>query len=66
VVVLDYEIHNNHVVLILHDATRIVIYPEQFQSGKLAYQKLLFLLRSMYTSDIAHDIVNKIAASFCK
>ena len=62
--VRDYEIHNNHVVLILHDATRIVIGPEHFKSGIVAYQKLLFLLRSMYTSDIAHDIVNKIAASF--
>ena len=63
--VRDYEIHNNHVVLILHDATRIVIGPEQFKSGIVAYQKLLFLLRSMYTSEIAHDVVNKIAASFC-
>jgi len=64
-VVQDYEIHNNYVVLILHDATRIVIHPEQFVTGQSAYQKLLFLLRSMYTSDIAHDIVNKIADSFC-
>lgn len=60
--VKDYEIRDNHVVLILHDNIRVTVRPDQLSGGKSAYQKLLFLLYRMHTNDVALDIVNNLVA----
>ena len=60
--VKDYEIRDNYVVVILHDATRVIIQPTQLSGGILAYQKLLFLLNRMYTNDMAAELVNNLVA----
>ena len=58
--VKDYEIRDNHVVVILHDATHVTIRPAQLSGGILAYQKLLFLLNRMYTNETAAELVNNL------
>ena len=60
--VKDYEIHDNYVVVILHDTTRVTIRPAQLSGGILAYQKLLFLLNRIYTHDMAAELVNNLVA----
>jgi hypothetical protein len=60
-VVKDYEIHNNHVVLILHDNTHVNVFPMQLTGGMIAYHKLLFLLHRMYTNETAAELVNNLA-----
>jgi len=65
-VVKDYEIHDNYVVLILHDNMRVTIRPAQLSGGKPAYQKLLFLLYRLHTNDIAAQIINDLAVKLIR
>ena len=60
--VKDYEIHDNYVVVILHDATRVIIRPAQLSGGILAYQKLIFLLNRLYTNETAAELINNLVA----
>ena len=61
-VVIDYEIRDNHVVVILHDDTHITIRPDQLSGGILAYHRLLFLLHQMYKNETAAEIINNLVA----
>jgi hypothetical protein len=63
-VVKDYEIYDNHVVVILYDTTRVTIRPAQLSGGSLAYHKLLFLFSIVLKSFLFYTYSREIKLPF--